>query len=418
MKVKLNKDKFTAIDGAFLVLKEDKNNNAALSIIKNSLEDCFDCKFIINVIDPVDKNSPLFIMSVFPEISVVDKIISSIMTESETKTIQKLWETNKVWNIEIDARILDNTVIECTDKELTAILLHEIGHIICSTSIPNRVSLILRYEIMKSNISNKMMLKDKVFRKIMSLPILDTCISDGKRDKTTIKEEVKADAFAKKMGYSTELQSVLTKLMNSKLYSNSNTINDKIVKNADLALNTLDEFQQRRDQLAKKRLLSLREACTSPYISNVLDEFIETVFNDVEDSLSLINGRKVEYMQERADKVIEDGYYTEFFSFRKELKRIDPAEIDYIYGKINSIKNENDRMMVISYIHSKLDLVEYYISIMKNEKVSKKYDIPHSLNQLEGLRQRLLELRQVALKFKIPEKNKGILVAWPTGYEG
>lgn len=263
-----------------------------------------------------------------------------------------------------------------------------------------------------------MMLKDKIFRKIMSLPILDTCVSDGKRDKTTIKEEVKADAFAKKMGYSNELQSVLTKIMNSKYYTNKDTLNDKMVKNSELALNTLDEFQQRKDQLAKKNLLALKEGCQSPYISNVIDEFVETVFLDSDDSLSLINGKKVQYMQERADKDIEDGYYTEFFLFKKELKRIDPAEIDYINGKINTIHNENDRMLVISYIHSKLDLVEYYIAIMKDPKTIKKYDIPHTLTQLEGIRQRLLELRQIALKYKIPERNKNILVAWPTGYEG
>jgi hypothetical protein len=75
-------------------------------------------------------------------------------------------------------------------------------------------------------------------------------------------------------------------------------------------------------------------------------------------------------------------------------------------------------MLVISYIHSKLDLVEYYIAIMKDPKTIKKYDIPHTLTQLEGIRQRLLELRQIALKYKIPERNKNILVAWPTGYEG
>ena len=48
-------------------------------------------------------------------------------------------------------------------------------------------------------------------------------------------------------------------------------------------------------------------------------------------------------MQERADKVIQDGYYTEFFIFGgKDLKRIDPAEIDYIDIKIQDIKNNND----------------------------------------------------------------------------
>lgn len=418
MRIRLNKDKFTAIDGAFLVLKEDSTSSAALQIIKQSLQDCFDCEFDIKVITDTLPNSELFVMSVYPEIPVIDKIITAIMSDKGTDTIKKLWETNKKWTIEIDGKLLKDEIIPCTDKELTAMLLHEVGHIVCSSSLPNRISLILRYEIMKTNVRNKMMIKDKIFRTIMALPVLDACVSDGKRDSSSIKEEIKADAFAKKMGYQKELLSVLTKLANNIRYPKNSSINDKITKISDFSLQTLDDFQQRKEKLAKRGLLSLRESCQSEYINNVIDDFINTVFEDAVDSLSIVDGKKVQYMQERADKDIEEGYVTEFFIFGKELKRIDPAEIDYIDVKIQSIKNDNDKLMLVSYIHSKLDLVEYYISIMEHPKLSRRYNIPHSLNQLYDLKKRLLLLRKMALEFRIPERNKGILVAWPTGYEG
>ena len=77
MRVKLNKDKFTAIDGAFLMLQENNSSQAALKVIKDSLEECFDCEFIINVISK-QENGDFFVMSVFPEISVLDKIISAV----------------------------------------------------------------------------------------------------------------------------------------------------------------------------------------------------------------------------------------------------------------------------------------------------------------------------------------------------
>lgn len=418
MKVKLNKDKFTAIDGAFLVLKEDRSSTAALQIIRQSLQDCFDCEFDVRVIADTMPNSELFVMSVYPELSVIDKIISAVMSDKGTDAIKKLWETNKKWTIEIDEKLLKDEIITCNEKELTAMLLHEVGHIVCSSSLPNRISLILRYEIMKTNVRNKMMLKDKIFRTIMSLPILDACVSDGKRDKSSIKEEIKADAFVKKMGYQKELLSVLTKLTENMKYPKSESINDKMAKISNFSLQTLDDFQQRKEKLAKKGLLSLREGCQSEYINSIITDFITTVFEDSEDSLSIVDGRKVQYMQERADKDIEDGYYTEFFIFGKELKRIDPAEIDYIDVKIQSIQNNNDKMMIVSYIHSKLDLTEYYISILENPKLARKYNIPHSLNQLYELKKRLLFLRKMALEYRIPERNKGILVAWPTGYEG
>lgn len=421
MNIRLNKDKFTAIDGAFLVLQENINSTAAIDIIKKSLEDCFkDCKFTINIINSVDNHDPFFVMSVFPEVSVIDKVIVAVMSNKETKAIKQLWETNKNWTIEIDSRILKNSPdsLKFSNTELTAMLLHEVGHIVCSTSIPNRISLILRYEMMNSKITNRMMLKDKIFRKILSLPILDSCISDYKRDKSSIKEEIKADAFAKKMGYTDELMSALTKLTKCKAYTNTTTLNEKMSKDTQFALNTLSDFQQRKDKLAKHNLLALKEECNSEYINSVIDTFLETVFEDPEESLSIFDGKKIKLMQERADKDIEDGYYTEFFLFKKELKRIDPAEIDYINAKIIAMKNENDRMMIISYIHSKIDLVEYYISILQNPKLSKKYDIPHTMIQLKALRMRLYDLRKAALKQKIPERNKDILVMWPKGYDG
>lgn len=419
MKAKLNKDKFTAIDGAFLVLKEDPSSTAALQIIKQSLEDSFDCEFDIYIVSDSPSNSELFVMSVYPEISVIDKIISAVMSDKGTDAIKKLWETNKKWTIEIDNKLLKDEIISCNEKELTAMLLHEVGHIVCSSSLPNRISLILRYELMKTNIRNKMMMKDKVFRTILSLPVLDACVSDGKRDLTSIKEEIKADSFVKKMGYQKELLSVLTKISNNIKYPKNGTINDKMAKLSNFSLQTLDDFQQRRDKLAKSNLLSLREGCQSPYINEFIDTFVETVFEDCDGSISIIDGKKIQYMQERADKDIQDGYFTEFFIFGgKDLKKIDYAEIDYIAVKIQGIKNNNDKMMVISYLHSKLDLVEYYISIMENPKLSKRYNIPHSLNQLYDLKKRLLVLRKMALEFKIPERNKNILVAWPSGYEG
>lgn len=422
MRIKLNKNKFDAIDGAFLVLKENSNSDAALTVIKNSLEECFpDCVFDIKVINP-DINSndnSLFIMSVYPEMSVVDKILSAMLSDKETDVIKQLWSTNKKWTIEIDSRILNESIIDCTNKELTAILLHEVGHIVCSTAIPNRISLILRYEVMKTKLSNKMLLKDKVFRKILSLPILDACINDGTRDSTSIKEEVKADTFAKKMGYQKELTSVLTKIMKKSKYTITISNNDKIKETTNFSLKTLEDFQERRDKLAKKSLLTLKESCVSPYLESAIDDIIETLFEDSNSSLSIINGRKISYMQERADKDIEEGYYTEFFLFgKKELKRIDPNDIDYIEVKIQNIKTESDKLMVLSYIHNKLDIVEYYISILSNPKLCKKYYVPYSMNGLSDLRDRLNQLRKEAISFKIPEKNKNVLVSWPSGYEG
>lgn len=423
MSINLNKDKCSAIDAAFAVLKNnDPYNQAAISIIKKTLEDSFSGYiFDVQVTNSsVKDNGELYIMSVYPEMSTIDKIVSSILNNKEDDVIKKIWETNKKWTIEIDDKFIQGSYIDCTDKELTACLLHEIGHVVYSNSLPMRISTVFRYEVTKSSFVNKALIRgDKIFRTILSLPILDACISDNKRDLKSIKEEVKADNFVKKIGYQKELQSVLTKLINCKHMSKTANINDKIANTTNFSMQTIDDFRRRRDLIAKNNLNLLKEACQSPYIEKVIDNFITTVFEDSETSNSIINGRKLEYMHERADKAIEDDCYMEFFIFGgKQLKRIDPNDIDYAEIKIEGIKNESDKMMIVSYINSKIDLVDYYISIMEDPKLSKKYIIPHSLDNLYNLKKRLLTLRESALKFKIPARNKNLLIAWPTGYEG
>lgn len=410
MQVLLNKDKCSAIDASFAILKKEPHNLTAINIIKKTLEECFkDYKFDVKVLN-TDLEENIFLMSIYPEISTIDKIIESILKDGKDDTIKKLWESNKFWTIEIDANLLLGKYIECDEKELTAMLLHEIGHVVYSNSLPNKITTIFKYEVTKSSFANKAIIKkDKIFRNILSLPILDACINDNKRTSNSIKEEIKADNFVKKIGYSKELESVLTKIMKCKSIRTSNNIDEKIANSTSFSLDSLDNFRLRRDKLAKNNLLSLRKECGSDYINNVIDSFINTVFEETDCSDNMSNGRKIEYMHERVEKEIEDECYMEFFFLNgKKLKRIEPNDLDYAEIKASGIETDSDKMMVVSYVNSKIDLVDYYISILKNPISAKKYNIPHTLNELYDIKKRLLIIRDNAMKKSINSKMMAV----------
>lgn len=411
MVIRLSKDKFAAIDGAFLMLKEDKNAIAPRDVIKTNLESVFNgYKFDIRIVTNPDAGDRIsFVMSVFPEVDTASKIVSAMLSGNNEKIVSDLWKKNTKWTIEIDSVLFNKNVIEFSDKELTALLLHEVGHITSTNSIPSRLYTIMSYEIASAKASNKAILKDKIFRNIMSLPILDACVSDKAR--SSIREEIKADKFAKSMGYNDPLYTALTKIEKT---MKGTSRNDDIHKLTNFSLSTLEELKQRRENLVKKDLSALSEACISPYIKDVIDTFIEEVLTNHEES----NVNKTQYISERVEKDINDYYTTEFFGITKHLKRIEPADIDYVIIKMEGIKSESDKLMLITYIHSKLDLIDYYIQILENPTLSKKYTIPNSLEQLKSFKARLNVYRDNILKYKIPDKYKGILVAWPEGYEG
>lgn len=415
MGIRLKKEAFKSIDNAFLVLQEDKASETGKKIIKDSLNEIFDVEFDIEII-PVNDNSPLFVMSVFPEKSVVSKIISSVTTNSgNIETIKKLWQQNKKWTLEIDERILNKNFINCSNRELTALVLHEIGHVVCTNSIPSRISTIIQYEIAKSKLENKILAADKLFSKILALPILNACVSDSRKSDKPLSVEIKADNFAKKMGYQQELLSVLKKITTNQKYPKGGTINKNMEEMTKFSINTLNQLKAREDNLLKKNLVSLKKECVSPYIESYIDDFYNTIFETGDKSISSIE--HLTFMENRADSIVEN-YYTEFFFGKKKLSKIDPAELDYIDIKTNEIKNENDKMMLISYIHSKLDIIDFYLEILKDPKLAKKYNVPNSADQLERMRTRLLTSRENILKYKIPERNKGIIIAWPENYEG
>ena len=415
MAVRLKKEAFKSIDNAFLVLQEDKASETGKKIIKDSLNEIFDVEFDIEII-PVNDNSPLFVMSVFPEKSVVSKIISSVTTNSgNIETIKKLWQQNKKWTLEIDERILNKNFINCSNRELTALVLHEIGHVVCTNSIPSRISTIIQYEIAKSKLENKILAADKLFSKILALPILNACVSDSRKSDKPLSVEIKADNFAKKMGYQQELLSVLKKITTNQKYPKGGTINKNMEEMTKFSINTLNQLKAREDNLLKKNLVSLKKECVSPYIESYSDDFYNTIFETGNKSISSIE--HLTFMENRADSIVEN-YYTEFFFGKKKLSKIDPAELDYIDIKTNEIKNENDKMMLISYIHSKLDIIDFYLEILKDPKLAKKYNVPNSADQLERMRTRLLTSRENILKYKIPERNKGIITEWPENYEG
>ena len=78
--------------------------------------------------------------------------------------------------------IFDDKIINITPSELTALLLHEIGHVIYANSITTRICTILQYEIASTSMSNKALIKDRFFKRILSLPIFNACIADSKND--------------------------------------------------------------------------------------------------------------------------------------------------------------------------------------------------------------------------------------------
>jgi hypothetical protein len=101
-----------------------------------------------------------------------------------------------------------------------------------------------------------------------------------------------------------------------------------------------------------------------------------------------------------------------------KLKRIPNDLVSYIRIETEAIKDANDKQMISSYCLNKLRNVEWYIELL--EVGSEKYIVPHSLSQLENIRDQLQDCHERIMAVKIinPMERPIIDIKYPKGYEG
>ena len=422
MKIQLDKDKFEMIENAFGNIKKNKNKSANIATIRRCLKSSFSKEIEINIVENKDKNN-FFIMSIYPDVSVIDQIVEAIVTEKNDDVIRKIWNGANKWIIEIDSRILDDSIVSVGEKELTALLLHEIGHMVYSNSIPQRISKVMRLEYARASIEVKKLLSDKFFRQLLRLPIIQGCLYDNYKTKSSIKSELKADFFVVKMGYADDLESVLNKLI---MLSDTKKIKDIDKSSNDVysdmkeitlfSLKTIEQFKDRKSSIVKSNLKKLLFSSPSEFVQKSIDEIQKTFFKSSEET-SVTESAKMEFFEERANSLIEEMYITEFAGFgTKRLKKIDQSEIDYIQLEKNDIKSNDDKMLLISYIYSKLDIINYYISII--DSGNGKIRVPNSREELINMSRKLEKIKEEILDYRIPDTSYGLFIQYPEGYEG
>ena len=423
MAIKFSKEKQKKIDDAFADILNKENQAQAVRTIQLVLSNCFDKDIRVVIIKP-KRNAPFYMMSIFPNESTLDKLVQSILNEESDKNLKKIWDENKTWTIEIDNRLLTGGFINVNSKELTALILHECGHVIYSNSIPQRMTKVMRYEYAKANIGTKNVLRNGVFKKVLQIPILKACIFENYKTDANKKKELKADIFAVKMGYGDELDSVLDKII-AKSSPNKDTASHINQSSSDVydAMKTDTLFSISLVEDLKDRKANITKAKFHKMLLDLPSEYTEKILGKLETALFKGDGTKpsgvVESTIMDAVAYYYESVYTETLNIlKKKMDRIDPATVDYVMVRKDDIKSNDDKLMLITYIYGKLDLINYYLDIMDNPKYAKRYIFANSRNELIRMRDQLEKLKTEILDYRIPEVRYGVQIMYPDGYTG
>lgn len=258
-------------------------------------------------------------------------------------------------------------------------------------------------------------MSNKPFTKLVSLPVVVAC--QFSYDKGGIRKEIKADNMAARNGYAGALVTAMGKIEN---YLKERKIASGSVGELTSAVNytneVFDQLGKRQTALAKKNLRGLQKYVPSAsYIFESAEESYKMFFMDAAGENE--SAQRSAYIEDLASRLAHDAYFEELVG-TKTLKPIDRNQIDYIRIKVDTIKTVNDKMMIVSYINSKIELAQYYLDTVRNPRYAKKMKVPHSEEYLIYTIKVLYGLRKTALAKKVGEANYDISVMYPAGYEG
>lgn len=423
MDVKPNR--FTAdlerLEECFEDLKLGHNDHMALKQIKKILVRLFNQNFEVIICE--NKTDKFFGMSVFPDEETCQKLIDClILDKPHRQKVLDIWAENTNWMVEIDSILLRDKNLNANPSEMVAVLLHEIGHTIYANSVPSRLFKVIKFEMTNVRLMTRNLFKHKKFRTLFFPAIVSSCgfkmykyLGD--------REEMEADKFVVKMGYGNHLNDFLNKLIstqgNELLERNEKDAEQEVRIMTLWSIENINELKSRKNKL-KQQLNAQFLASSSQYVKNMLYAINKIFFKGDTTSKNKLDEimletfltREIDYTHKKAqEEVVKEFTILPL----NKVKKIDLSEIDYIAVQIEKMDNYDDKVYLLDLIHYHLEWINMGLDYIEQGKANK---VSNTKTDLLQYKKQLEQMRQQIVKTKIPEKQYGLFVKYPKGYEG
>lgn len=258
------------------------------------------------------------------------------------------------YTIEIDSKILHPS-LDITPREMVAMILHEVGHIVNDPNPVNEVRKAIALQLTKSGDSLNIP-KTAQYYTIISYGIKDTIRRLTSMFFIYKNGEVLADEFVHMCGFGDNLNNIFDKICKSGMKINEPTAN-KLVS---LAW-TLSVYKQvKLKRIPALKLLNKMKSITGSLLEKREMEIVENAIKTIDDA----------NIQECCDITNKDNYYI-FTEDKKEIKQSKYAELRKAATLKNIKKFEQDvyeYKMRIRHIADEDDA--YYLMRMINTRIS------------------------------------------------
>ena len=416
MKRIAKKSSMMFVEECFRNIQQEKEVSKNLRLIENAVKREFDIQLEISI---MDNKKQFFGMCVYPSPGEINKLTELLLsTNVKMADVEKVhieFMTKGVHVVEIDSMLLYDHNLNATSGEITAILLHEIGHIIASNSIVCRFERAKEYMTIKfDNKTRKLVPVIPMIKQVFNIATLQIF---SNHFNAQLAKERKADELAFKEGYGEELHNILGKLIangkGERVKRSMKDMDKDIELTIDWLIVNIKELEYRKTRL-KHSIRFMKFNTPSLFLSDQLNKIERSVFKDDEKE-----------MIEKA-AVINEAFIISNLKNKKckapsgaldssgRVRKLHPRDLDIYRAELERVDTVDDKIFLLERLYDLLDIAEYAKQIAQSD--------PRRLTQseitIDMYIQQLHEIIQEVNKKKITRTKYGLYIKYPADYEG
>lgn len=356
---------YTRIENILYTLGED-HSSSALFKLKNEINRLFPRATCKEILYTNNTDKLFFGMRVYGDINGDDAI--EVFNGEKPKRFERYY-------IEFDSKLF-NPMLNLDEKELTAMLLHEIGHIVYDTGTIDEVRKNIDMyftktgDYMPNNVS-------KSYKELLAYAIKDAVMKVGSLFAKFGNEEMIADSFVISCGYGAYLDSAFRKLSASTTYIN---------KNVDNSFITLSWALRLKNELNIRRLPAIKTLNKAKQLTG--SELEKREINYAVEKLSRID----DVVEEGAFENVKNRFSKKFADFKLRGVRAIRNDVFELNLRLRTADNEDDLLYIIRTVNSDVSILRDYLT---------EPDVPDDeRKEIEAALQELYSLREKAAKEK------------------
>lgn len=401
------------VEQCFRNIQLEKEIDKNLKLISSAIKREFGIPLEIRIVE--NEQNTFFGMCIYPNEAEINQIVSLIMTNGSTREIERLHRESVKKNVkyvEIDPLLLYDGNLNASPSEITAILLHEIGHIITTDITVHRIRRMKEYILNNFDSKIKNLLRELPFAKTL-LMLPTTQIFSNQFSVQTMREQ-KADNFALMNGYKLDLISILDKMVingkGSIIKKTEGEVDKDIEITLDWVVSNVKELEFRKDKLSRN--LSLISLTTpSVHIQGLVKVIKDKVFKYERNKPIVLNEAFILSSIKKAGIEKAPVGVIDKYGF---VKKLDTRDLDIYRAELERVKTTDDKIFLLERLYDLRDHALYALDMIEFDK-RKVRQSETTVKQYVSL---LNELISQTNAKKVSQERYGLFIKYPEGYEG